>query len=334
MYHSKYAGTGVIRKSPRNNIQSRSAFTLIELLVVIAIIGVLLALTTSAVQRVRHAAARTKCANQLRQIGVAIHNYHDARGRLPEGQIGPYAPPGVKTKYGWGKDSHGWSWIAKLLPYLEEDGVHRTGGIPRKTLAQSGVADQRIRVLLCPADGSATGAARSNTGNLKDFPVGQTSYKAVTGSNWGYDSGEDRWLQTFWVNKSARGSYDGLIEGDGIMDRADIFHPKRFVDVRDGLGATLMIGEDVVSKNLWLSWPYASHTYGTCAIPLNATVPNGMEIHPFDWHNNYGFRSAHISGGQFALADGSVRFLRDSIAETTYRALGTIAGRESVTLDD
>src|SRR6266513_420296 len=111
-------------------LRDRRGFTLIQLLVVIAIIGVLIGLLLPAVQRVREAAARTKCLNNLKQMGLALHNYHAAQDRFPPGFISTLKDPGWHYQTGntnsypeeWGP---GWSFFALLLPYIEQDGLYR-----------------------------------------------------------------------------------------------------------------------------------------------------------------------------------------------------------------
>jgi prepilin-type processing-associated H-X9-DG protein len=93
-----------------------------------------------------------------------------------------------------------------------------------------------------------------------------------------------------------------------------------------------MIGEDVPSKNIHCAWPFANTANGTCAIAPNCKRPDGTEFAITDWPNVYSFRSLHPGGLHFALADGSVRFISDSIDLPTYRALATINGREAVTV--
>jgi prepilin-type processing-associated H-X9-DG protein len=89
-----------------------------------------------------------------------------------------------------------------------------------------------------------------------------------------------------------------------------------------------MIGEDVQARNVWLSWPYANNVHGTCAIPLNAVRPSGGEYAADDWANTSGFRSRHSNGANFALTDGSVRFVPNGISLDIYRGAATINGRE------
>src|SRR5437660_12509984 len=100
-------------------------FTLVELLVVIAIIGVLIALLLPAIQKVREAANRTQCANNLKQLGLAFHAYHETMGQLPHSRCGAEGSFG-----GQGNDSKSWAWTAFLLPYLEQDNLYRQSGIP------------------------------------------------------------------------------------------------------------------------------------------------------------------------------------------------------------
>lgn len=309
----------------------RFGLSLVEILVVIAIIGTVIALLLPAVQKVREAAARTTCANNLKQLALAAQMYNDTCGRLPPGQIGPYDWQVPNEPYfGWGPYSYGWSWLSRILPFIEQDNLFRAGSIPNKMLSQSGIAAERIVFFLCPSDTAYNAPPRTNTGNLEGFPVGNTNYKAVSGANWGYDSSQNLWFPTLWKNKGANGSYDGLNHGDGAMFRTDILVPQDLSTIPDGLSNTLLIGEDIPALNNWCSWPYSTHAYGTCAIPPNARQTNGQPFDPYDWYNNHSFRSRHPGGLQFALADGSVHFVTNAIELNLYRALATIQGGEAV----
>jgi prepilin-type N-terminal cleavage/methylation domain-containing protein/prepilin-type processing-associated H-X9-DG protein len=306
-------------------------FTLIELLVVVGIIAILVALLIPAVQHVREASNRAACANNLKQLALAVHAFHDRMKRLPNAQFdGPY---------GYGPDSPAWSFLAQLLPDLERNDLYRQGGIPDKTLRASGVADAQIEVFLCPSDGYSAAGPRTDAGNLPGFPVGQTNYKGVSGANWGDDlegrGGRD--FPTEWRNIGANGSFDGHSNGDGMFFRMDWLYHLRFADVTDGLANTFMIGEDLPGETQWCSWPYANNAYATCAIPPNLIRPAGTQPGSSDpvywsWENNESFRSRHPGGLQFALADGSVRFVSEDIELETYRALATRDGGEVVTV--
>ncbi len=308
---------------------SRLGFTLLELLVVLAIIGVLVGLLLPAVMRVREAANRASCGNNLKQLALAAQLYNDDFQRLPPGEIGPYQQPVAGLPYfGWGSDSYAWSWFARLLPYVEQNNLFQRGGVPAKTLAQSDIAASRLVVFLCPSDTAYNAPPRTNTGNLEGFAVGNTNYKGVSGSNWGYDSSQNRWFPTLWKHRGVNGSFDGLSQGDGAMFRTDILAPQRLLAISDGLSNTFLIGEDIPALNNWCSWPYATHAYGTCAIPPNAKRADGKPFDANDWYNNHSFRSRHPGGLQFAFADGSVHFVANAIDLNVYRALATIQGGE------
>lgn len=309
---------------PTSRHGGRHGFTLVELLVVIAIIAVLLGLVLVAVQRVRGAARRAQCANNLRQIALAVHHYHDQEQRLPYNTFsGPY---------GGGPDSRAWSWLARLVPYVEQNSLYQQGNIPGKTLRQSGVADQTITLYLCPSDPSSSSGPRLDAGNLKGFAVGRTSYKGVSGANWGDDLLGDgrRRFRTDWRNPGVNGSFDGHSNGDGVFYRLDYTRKMRLSFIRDGASNTFMIGEDIGNATHWSSWPYANNATGTCAIPPNVKKKNGQDYHPANWQNNESFRSAHGGGLHFAYADASVHFISDAISLPVYRAMATIAGGEAV----
>ncbi|MHC4178548.1 MAG: DUF1559 family PulG-like putative transporter [Planctomycetota bacterium] len=296
----------------------RSAFTIIELLVVIGIIGIVIALLLPAVQAARETARRASCQNKLRQIALAANSFHNDQERFPPGQCG--------GKYGFGPDSRSWSWLARLLPYLEQKNLFDEADVPRQTLKKSGIADRQVAVFLCPSDPFSWEGPRMDAGNLEGFRVGQTNYKGVSGANWGSDgSQQTNNIGTQWPNEGTNGSSDGLENGDGIMWRSDIRRPIQARHVRDGLTQTFMIGEDLPEKNTWCSWPYANNAYGTCAIPPNSTFED-----PNWWPNTHSFRSAHPSGLNFAMADGSVQFIQQRISLDVYRALATRAGKEVV----
>jgi prepilin-type N-terminal cleavage/methylation domain-containing protein/prepilin-type processing-associated H-X9-DG protein len=300
------------------------AFTLVELLVVLAIIAVLIALLIPAVQKVREAAARMNCSSNLKQIAIATHGYHDTHGAFP-----------VDSLTAFGSDYPTWSWLARVLPFIEQNNLSAQANIPVNTLYESrSLAADQIKVFLCPSDTADLAGPRSDAADLGQYPggpvippfidAGQTNYKGVSGANW-------MWGDPQWHNPGTNGSWDGLAHGDGLFYRGDYLSPKRMTDVTDGTSNTFMIGEDVPVKNHWCSWPYANNAVGTCAIAPNARRANGTEYSSNDWMNVYSFRSRHPNGLQFAYADGSVHFIDNSIDLATYRAMATIQGGETLT---
>ncbi len=110
---------------------------------------------------------------------MAVEHYHEQYKCYPPGQCG--------GQWKFGPDSTAWSWLARILPYIEEATLYKQGDVPKKTLKESGIAAQQRPLFLCPSDGYSNRGVKLDAGNLKDFPVGQTNYKGVSGANWGAD---------------------------------------------------------------------------------------------------------------------------------------------------
>jgi prepilin-type N-terminal cleavage/methylation domain-containing protein len=352
-------------------LSRRKAFTLVELLVVIAIIGILVALLLPAVQAAREAARRMNCSNNLKQLALACHNYHDANKAFP-------------LNYGRTAGNAHWadpvnpshrstSWMQQVLPYIEQQALYnqidfnfdvkldpRNGTTPvnPNTPSNAAVARTVIPGFLCPSDtlhnrGRLNGRANRSSGTNPEFAV--NNYKGVCGANWQSGvfrtntappagSGLPDFRNTKWGLTG-----DGLDAGNGIFyrgGRADIGREcsTQIAAVTDGTSNTFMIGETIPRWCTHTWWWWFNGTTATCAIPLNARAQpancrsgnrnQDMLCAQGDWPNNYSFMSLHPGGGQFALSDGSVRFVSDTINLLTYRSLGTMHNNESVQLPD
>jgi prepilin-type N-terminal cleavage/methylation domain-containing protein len=309
----------------------REGFTLIELLVVIAIIAILIGLLVPAVQKVREAAARSQCANNMKQLALAVHGYHDANKYLPYN-----AGPG----YNYTPNSRNcWSWLVRILPFIEQGNVYNATGLPsnpNQTIAGAGASVQaQIPTFLCPSDPSTSIGPRTDEANIGSsfnyggpaITVGQTNYKGVCGSNWAWGS---------YVVTDPAPAYgsNGLDAGNGVFFRTDYTKKKKLTNITDGTSNTFMIGEAIGSMDVHCDWVFFNHATGTCAIPLNSAMASGQPGYnnPTDWPDVYSFRSYHPQGANFAMADATVHYVNQSIDITLYRALATIQGGEVASL--
>lgn len=290
----------VLRRKHR--IASRQAFTLVELLVVIAIIGILIALLLPAVQAAREAARRTQCKNHLKQIGLAIHHYHDARGALPPGWLGdaPDGPPG-------------WGWAVAILPYMEENNLYDSGlarHLPIHDLANAGGRQHVLEGFICPSDrgpptftiGGPPGTEENIDAGPPLFLVSRSNYVGVFGTMEIEDSPD---------------------AGDGLF----FFHSRlRLADVTDGLSSTLLVGErsSRLGGSVWTGVIQGANEEMARIVGIADHPPNDPAAHFDD------FGSFHSTGAHFVLADGSVAIFSDTIDEHVYRGLATREGHEVV----
>jgi prepilin-type N-terminal cleavage/methylation domain-containing protein len=310
---------------------SRHGFTLIELLVVIAIIAILIALLLPAVQQAREAARRTQCRNNVKQLGLAIHNYHDNFLTFPMSYT---------TDGNFSSQSRGRSWFIGILPYIDQaplfnqvnfnDPLANSAADPLPTpySPNTVVAKTVVTAFLCPSDSSNGNGRLNGRANLpgSDF-FGVTDYKGVSGNNWAWGS----FPYTHPTGRYA-GNSNGLDAGNGWACRNNNGGGPlvtRIRDLTDGTSNVTMVGETVAGRCTHTMWWWFNGSTATAAVPLNHFVRNPT-ITPDDWPNNYSFGSLHVGGGHFLMGDGTVKFVSENIDLQLYRNLSTIDGAEAV----
>ena len=314
----------------------RRGFTLVELLVVIAIIGILIALLLPAVQAAREAARRLQCSNNLKQLGLALHNYAAAVSAFPPGCI--VAPDSIP---GGGYDAreeavngpHGTSWILQILPYIEQGSLFDQWDFTKGVVGNEAVAKTDIAMLYCPS--------RRNTVRSEDVPAmlenwtsGGNDYGgciSAANSFWNNGTGGSPPDCGHWLNWS--GHHDGGSEGRS--DLIGMFAPNksvRFSDIRDGTSNTIMTGElQRLRETQCPSWSEDGWAVAGISTLFNtdhtAGSPGGM--------NNGFFESPgsdHPGGAHFGMADGSVRFLSENMSTLTFKYMGGIATSELLSI--
>jgi prepilin-type N-terminal cleavage/methylation domain-containing protein/prepilin-type processing-associated H-X9-DG protein len=284
-------------------MRRQRGFTLIELLVVIAIIGLLIALLLPAVQAAREAARRMSCTNNLKQMGIALHGYHDAHGVLPMGYT--FAPGYVTGGFGW---------ATMILAGMEQRPLFDAANfsLPLWSWANTTVGTTALAAHLCPTDDTSHGSFLERDG----FRYAKSSYVASFGpGNMDTDPDDRRGL----FSRNSR---------------------TRFAEVQDGLSQTLMAGE---RHNGTFAVVIGSHDH----IDAETVWAGAVKEDPDDDHahttlfqtshppsspsmNDQDAASRHPSGTNFLFGDGSVHFLKATIALPVYQALGSRAGGEAV----
>lgn len=324
----------MIQKSRPHRVAK--GFTLIELLVVIAIIAVLIALLLPAVQQAREAARRTQCKNNMKQLGLAFHNYHDTHSTFPVNYgLRNAAPSAAGQSNPQVILDSGRSWITFCLPYIDQASLYNQidfSQAPFTATSTNGILAQRvISAIVCPSDAGNSGRfggagtdARADIGGTVMYGV--NSYKACAGSNWA--AGLAGWNPVSTTSGRNAGQTDGLNRGNGILcsNQTGVNGPTLIRDVTDGTTNSFAIGENIPNYTQWAWWWNPNAATATCAIPLNRLLK--VPRLPNDWPNNYAFASRHVGGGHFTMSDGSARFISENIDLGLYRALATISASD------
>jgi prepilin-type N-terminal cleavage/methylation domain-containing protein len=313
----------------------RRAFTIIELLVVIAIIGILVALLLPAIQEAREAARRVQCSNNMKQIGIALHNYHNNNLRLPYG-----------SDYGT-KPTRAPTWPAMILPHMERQDHYDSFDFT-KTMddpANAAAVAANVEAYRCPSDAGERGGVRDARCICCNIRPARKSHAIWYPGSMGPSPCNSCIFCPNPTPSSTNFCCQGSPCGDngtapGMFSRWKTYI--KFQDVTDGLSNTILCGEAIPDMNFHNSAYGANMPTATTNIPMNLKLAaselpkasmSDATLHSTNVANRaMGFRSYHRPGAMFLLVDGSVKFLIETIDYQLFNELGTRAGGESAVI--
>ena len=286
---------------------ARRGFTLIELLVVIAIIAVLIALLLPAVQQAREAARRTQCRNNMHQLGLALHNYHDTHMIFPPG----VTKPAAHRSGAWGT-----TWMTLILPFVDEAALFNAYNcnLPHNAGGNNTARGQVLGQYLCPTDSTSTGVAGGDGDNCYSGNGGRRVSYACDNA-------------FYWETPAAE---RGLFQIDSNC---------RIRDIRDGTSQTFAVGEKTRGNdnggNGWADGSYDA-AIKCCGCPGSASCYTySHQLNSLTAITlGRSFYSHHEGGAFFLFCDGAVRFISENIDGGTYRSLSSVAGNEIIDDED
>ena len=353
----------------RTPLRSRG-FTLVELLVVIAIIGILVSLLLPAVQSAREAARRMQCSNNLKQIGLAIHNYENATNSLPPGSgfyggspVALGSMPGFERFAGPQANNRA-NLLYRILPYMEQQALYEAFGGDKVTQDNARMPDpnnkqggellrgQRIPAYICPSDNNS---GRTATVDGRPSRIQPSNYQFSMGPTNSMSNSPRCTCPTAVFNVLKARSQTGtnvnrpagpFTRRGGIIPRyvrGNAGYVGKFADVSDGLSNTIFMGEVIVdwSSHALNGWSHANQWGRFTQVPINwdtrytslaaATAAGKTGCEArCNWNTAEGFKSRHSGGAQFVMGDGSVQFVSEGIDMVTYNALGSKANGDAV----
>ncbi len=337
------------QSSLRRTEGPRRAFTLIELLVVIAIIAILVALLLPAVQQAREAARRSSCQNNLKQLGLAIHNYHDVFGLLPYAStftdLSTSLPAAINNPSNvasvdylrngshTGASGRGTSWFRAILPYIEQGALYDSlnpnyGASHEPSGNRAIIANRYLPVATCPSNALAgTGVRVEGTAfSEMGVPTQEGMYRPC-GGPMAADGGKDCNSQAFCYKNEGqvRGGWTfphlGNANVRGLFARG--VTKFSFRSATDGTSNTILIGESKPHFNEYGSIWTVNVPTSKFHLKINSQFLKSREVaRTSGWADGTGHASYHQGGAQFCLLDGSVRFISENVDYVTYCNLG------------